>query len=1177
MSRSPILWPLPAAFRPGPAIALALLLAMTSPRGMVTSGYAAETTPLPTITDPSLVWSMPTEQKSLVHPLRIEGRVDYFDPSFKLFWIERDHVVAYLQLSAKAPALHTGQYVAIEGTIIPNQGLEADRVEVKVLQENAPVTPLATLGRINDTATLGSRIVTAEGYVDSQQYIDADHVRLLLIVENRQVICWVKPTDPKHVPDWQGRFVRATGLYSSRFDPTHTRMTIEFWLGVESGLQVLGTLQDYSLFDRPVTPIGNLFELPEGTETKVHGRLEEHDVGTSMILRDETGQVEIRSIQQQRLPVNSEVEAVGRIRSTGDHWVLDEGLYRQSKTSPAGTNTNSGQGDGTLKTVAQICALGSSEATGNRPVDITGMVTWSLPETEFFYLQDVTGGIRVYYDRSKTGLIPYGKYFRVKGSTRPGRLEPVVVLDDFTDLGSMSHPRPQPITLQEAFAGKTDGEWVELRGFLRDTVSEGDWRWIHVTTPVGDFTGHLQSPVNFVANPGSLIRVHGVCEATVGDDGRVSSIVLRIPFLHDITIEQDAPANFYDLPRRPVRSLESLALGENMMRVRVSGVVEHAVTGQRFYLQDNGVGLLLLSHQKQPLQAGDRVEAVGILGHEGFRTILREAVYRRIGSGPAPEPQGVENPGKPSPSLDASLVRVRGRLLDVLESPGRTRLALQQGSAFFEAILEQPTGAVPPDLSIGAGLEVTGIYQQVFDDSGRARGFRVQLRSPGDVVVYAPARLWTVQRALVTIAVLAGCIMVGLAWIFALRRRVREQTTQIRTQIEQQSRLESEVQRAARLESLGVLAGGIAHDFNNLLTVIMGNLSLIKLAPQVMNAEADRVCEIERGTIRARDLTRQLLTFARGGDPLRTSTALPGIVREAMDLVLQGTRVHAEYNFPPDLWSAHVDRDQIAQAVQNMALNAMQAMPSGGVIRVALTNSGSAPIGLSPGRYVRLTVADSGEGIPPEILPRIFDPYFSTRKSGSGLGLATVYSIIKKHQGRIEVNSHSGHGATFTIWLPAAEVTAAARPEPARPVALPIALIPGSQPRVLLMDDEESIRLLGSTLLSRMGLEPTVVADGAGAIREFELARDAGRPFSLLIFDLTIPGGIGGQAAMAAIRQIDGRVPAIVSSGHARDPVMANFQTHGFQAVVEKPYEVKMLAETVRRLLPTLSGSRQQT
>ncbi len=1144
---------------------------------MVSPGYAAEPLPLPTITDPSLLWLMPTEQKALAHPLRIEGRVDYFDPSFKNFWIEKDHVVTYMQLSAKAPALRTGQYVVIEGTIVPNHGLEADRLEVKVLQEDAPVTPLETRGRINDTATLGGRIVTAEGYVDSQQYIDKDHVRLLLIVENRQLICWVKPTDPKHVPDWQGRFVRATGLYSSRFDPTHTRMTIEFWLGAENGLQVLGTLQDYALFDRPVTPIGNLFELPGGTQAKVRGRLEAHDVGTSMILRDETGQVEIHSIQQQRLPVNSEVEAVGRIRSTGDHWVLDEGFYRQSKTSSADTNANSGQGEGTLKTVAQICALGTSEAAGNRPVDITGMVTWSLPETEFFYLQDVTGGIRVYYDRSKTGLIAYGKYFRVKGSTRPGRLEPVVVLDDFTDLGSMSHPRAQPITLPEAFAGKTDGEWVELRGFLRDTISEGDWRWIHVTTPAGDFTGHLQSPVNFVANPGSLIRVHGVCEATVGDDGRVSDIVLRIPFLHDITVEEDAPTDFYDLPRRPVRSLESLASGENMMRVRVSGVVEHAVAGKRFYLQDDGAGLLLLSHQKQPLRAGDRVEAVGILGHEGLRTVLRETVYRKTGSGPVPEPRTVENPGKPSPLLDASLVRTRGTLLDVLKSPGRTRLALQQGSAFFEAILEQPAGEAAPDLSIGAGLEVTGIYQQVLDDSGQARGFRVQLRSPDDVTVYAPARLWTVQRALVTIAVLAGCIMLGLAWIFALRRRVHEQTTLIRTQIEQQSRLESEVQRAARLESLGVLAGGIAHDFNNLLTVIMGNLSLIKLAPQVMNAEADRVCEIERGAIRARDLTRQLLTFARGGDPLRTSTALPGIIREAMDLVLQGTRVHAEYNFPPDLWSAHVDRDQIAQAVQNMALNAMQAMSSGGVIRVALGNSSGAPIGLPPGRYVRLTVADSGEGIPPEILPRIFDPYFSTRKSGSGLGLATVYSIIKKHQGRIEVNSHAGHGATFTIWLPAAEVPATVKPEPVRPVTAPVALIPQSQPRVLLMDDEESIRLLGSTLLSRMGLEPTVVADGASAIREFELARDAGRPFSLLIFDLTIPGGIGGQAAMAAIRQIDARVPAIVSSGYSRDPVMANFQTHGFQAVVAKPYEVKMLADTIRRLLPALNGSRQPT
>jgi signal transduction histidine kinase/ActR/RegA family two-component response regulator len=1143
---------------------------------------AAESAPakpaVPAVTDPADIWSMPTSEKTIAHPLHIEGRVSYYDRGFKLFWIERNDAGVYILLSDAPPALQTGQYVTIDGTIIPSQGLRADSVTVHVLQENAPITPLASKGRINDLTALNSRIVTTEGYVDSQLMVDADHIRLILIVENRPVICWIKPDDPAHVPDWRGRLIRVTGLYSSRFDPTQTSTSIEFWLGRQSYLQILGTLSDNAEFRRPTTPINELFRTSPGTAIHIRGTIETHQVGKSMTVRDATGQVEVRSIQQERLPAGSEVDAVGKVAFSNAQVVVDTALYRPTKALPRSATTPDATpaSNAPLKTVAQIRALGADEAAQRRPVQINGMVTWSLPESDFFFLEDLTGGVRVYYDRAKTGSISFGKYFSLTGVTRAGRITPAVDLRDFTDLGSMSHPPAKPITLDQAMTGREDGEWVELRGFVHDIVSQGDWRWIHVTTPSGDFTGHLQNPVNFVANPGSLIRIHGVCETNLDADGHISGITLRVPFLHDITIEEDAPADYYDLPRHSLADLERLSAGQTMMRVRVTGTVVHAVPGQNVYLQEGNKGMLLLTHETESLAPGDQLEAVGILGRDGARTVLRETVYRRTSGGATPEPFVLTNTQHLAPNADNRLVRLRGTLIDVLRRPAQLRLTLQQDNTLFEATLDHPPAdAAEIDLPVGAGLEVMGIYRLVFDDSRQPHGFQLLLRTPGDVQIYSPAKLWTVQRALAVAAILAGCMLLGIAWIRSLRQQVQRQTRQIRAQMEQQARLEAEVQRATRLASLGGLAGGIAHDYNNLLTIIMGNLSFMKFNPLVMNTESERIRDIEQGAIRARDLTRQLLTFAEGGDPLRTATDIFATVRGAAERVVGGTNVRCVFEIAPDLKRAHVDQEQIAQVVQNLVRNAVQAMPGGGTIRIVLSNVEVTGSSFAPphGSYVKLTVTDAGEGIPADALPRIFDPFFSTRNSNGGLGLATAYSIVKKHGGHIEAHSTVGHGATFTIWLPVA--TAMEKPLSVLEAEIkPANRKPDAPPaRVLLMDDEDSIRRLGSMLLQRMGLEPTTVADGASALKELECAQNAGRPFSLLILDLTIPGGMGGKDTIEAIRKTGVQVPAIVCSGYSRDPVLADFIAYGFQAVVTKPYQISYLTETIQRFLPQAGKS----
>jgi signal transduction histidine kinase/CheY-like chemotaxis protein len=917
-----------------------------------------------------------------------------------------------------------------------------------------------------------------------------------------------------------------------------------------------------------VTAINEIYRKPLTDEIHVRGSIQSQDIGSSMVIRDETGQVIVRTVQRQRFPLGTEMDVVGRIATAGAQWVLEPALCREVSSAVKGS-TSPRRSPLIIDSVGQIRNLTQEDAARNLPVKVTGTVTWAHPGEDYFYLQDINDGVRVNLPRGRMDLPALVKYLTIEGVTAGGPSGPVVMANRYEDLGAMSPPPARSVTFDQAIMGTENGQWVEMRGFLRSMVSSGDSRSIYVTTPSGEFVGRMNSSVPFVANPGSLIRVKGVCLATAGADGKSTVMTLLVPFLHNITIDEDAPIDPYDLPLRSMRELGRLSAGQNLMRVRVSGVVIKVVPGEFVYLQDDRAGVLLFTRAATPVAPGDTVEAVGILGREGFRAVVREAVYHKLGSGVDPTPLQLAEPSRFTAALDGRLVNVRGTLIDALRQPQHTQLTIQSGNTLFEAVLDHPAGAVAPDgCRLGAMLEITGVCRAVFDDARQLRGFQLQLRSWSDVAVVHGPRLWTVQRALAVASILGIAALLGVAWVLALRRRVHQQTEQIRGQMERQARLEAELQRAARLESLGVLAGGIAHDFNNLLTVVIGNLSLAMFDPKIAESAGGFLREIERAAFRARDLTQQLLTFARGGNPVRASVALPEIVREAAGSMLHGSSVRCEYDVSPGLWSADVDKDQITQTVQNLTLNAVEAMPAGGVIRISLANedvAAGAHHSLAPGRYVRMAIADSGTGIKPEILSRVFDPYFSTKEVGGGLGLATVYSIIKRHDGWIEAESTHGHGATFTLWLPA---SGAAKQMPPPPVPVPApAVLSFRTARVLLMDDEDGVRRLGETLLLRMGLKPVTVSDGGAAMEVFTAAQKSPQPFDLVILDLTISGGIGGREVIERIRKLDPNVPAIVSSGYSNDPVLADFASYGFQAVVPKPYEVNQLAETVKRLL----------
>ncbi len=389
--------------------------------------------------------------------------------------------------------------------------------------------------------------------------------------------------------------------------------------------------------------------------------------------------------------------------------------------------------------------------------------------------------------------------------------------------------------------------------------------------------------------------------------------------------------------------------------------------------------------------------------------------------------------------------------------------------------------------------------------------------------------------------------------------------------ITEKRKIQEEMGKMQKLESIGLLAGGIAHDFNNLLTGIIGNMSLAKLRTVPQSKIYHCLTEAGKAADKAKELTYQLLTFSRGGAPIKQTSSIEELVKESADFPLRGSNVKCRYDFPSHLKCVEVDRGQLSQAIHNLVLNAEQAMPEGGIITIEAREVTLAPNECPPvpkGEYIRISIIDQGVGIPREHLSSVFDPYFSTKQRGSGLGLATVYSIIHRHNGYILVESKLGEGAQFHIYLPASEkqVKAVRRVRANLEVGT-VELLPAKNKRILVMDDKETIRNTAQNILKYLGYEVALVEDGSSAIRLYREARENKRPFNAVIMDLTIAGGMGGKEAIKHLIEYDPGIKAVVSSGFSDDPIMSKFQEYGFKGVLSKPYQVEELRDVLDELM----------
>lgn len=381
--------------------------------------------------------------------------------------------------------------------------------------------------------------------------------------------------------------------------------------------------------------------------------------------------------------------------------------------------------------------------------------------------------------------------------------------------------------------------------------------------------------------------------------------------------------------------------------------------------------------------------------------------------------------------------------------------------------------------------------------------------------------------------------------------------------ITQKRKYEEEIIRSSKLDAISTLAGGIAHDFNNVLTAIVGNVSLAKLKTEDPEFVSGILTDTESAAYRAKDLTQQLLTFSKGGAPIKAVSNIKDLLREVVYFHLSGSNVKVETDIEEDLWNASIDEGQMSQVIGNIVINAKQAMPEGGRIWVTAMNivvASDDGLRVPEGQYLRISIRDEGCGIPPEHLGRIFDPFYTTKPEGNGLGLASSISVIKNHDGNVEVLSSPGQGAEFIIYLPATE-------EKPQEVSGQEALIARGSGRILFMDDEDFILKSISGLIRAFGYEVDCIHNGFEAVMAYRNAMVAGRPYDLVITDLTIPGSMGGKDTAQKLIEMDPKVKVIATSGYSNDPIMSSYRAYGFQDIIIKPYSLKTLSTVIARVL----------
>ena len=1097
----------------------------------------------------------------------IECDVLYYNPTWRILWVQSGERGEYADPGSVPLPMRSGDRVRFRGTLTaPVNELKfagaTTEIIGKVVTTPRPLPPEAV-----DLNLYRNALVTFEAWVDKQDQIDAGVLRLTLSQQGRAVFALVSLGDVVVVDALVDRRVRVTGVFAPRIDPMGNLTELQVMVPGPEGIEAIGSVADDPRFDAPLRLIEELPSRPIGELVRLSGEVINQNVGHFITLRDLSGQITLRTPQIRYLNVGETVEVVGTISAVTASPSLTAVSFRKRSIAPTNRTAASAASRRLLNLAARVRELPDAETNAGHVVNLRGVVTWSHPASSRFYLADSSGGIAIERSPDSPFFGP-GAMLDVRGAVEPGDFAPIVRASQIFPIGTIAYPQPKPTDLEHALAGVEDAQWVAMQGFVFNTSLADGICTLDVATNQGDFKIRVPTASSLKKLPYAVVEAQGVCATQVQGDGQLQRIELWVPEDTLITALENAPADPFAQPELPLSRLGRFNPGREIKDfVKVSGTVLFHHPDHWLYLANEDQVLRIHTRDPALQPSGRQLEVAGRLGRDRGGIVLREAMLRTTGTGRLPAVRPIDAATDDLPAFEGHLIAVTGTLINRLVTADHLRLTLQNQGTIFDADLSAAHSDRGDDTlpAIGAQLRLTGVLVPALGTAALNSGFSLRLRTIDDIDVLSPAPWWTPRRLTAVTVSLLLAVGMGFLWVHVLRRRVQEQTAQITAQLAREARMTEQLQHATRLESLGVLAGGIAHDFNNLLTVVLGNLSLLRLDTAPGSPTDHSLSDAERAVGRAKQLTMQLLTFAKGGSPVRHAEDLPGIVREVAQFATHGSNVRCVLHLAGDAWPAHVDKGQIGQVVQNLVINALQAMPDGGTLTLRLVNELTTverPAHLPPGPYLRLAITDTGCGIPAARIPRIFDPYFSTKKEGHGLGLATVYSVVRKHHGDVQVQSVEGRGTTFTIWLPAAEESRAASVPP-KTQRIPR----GEGQHIIVMDDEADIRALALKMLHQLGYQATGVADGVEGIATYQRTRGTDQARAAVILDLTIRGGMGGVETLARLRKLDPGVKAIASSGYSSDQTIAAHQEHGFDGLIPKPYDIAQFARALHRTL----------
>jgi PAS domain S-box-containing protein len=730
------------------------------------------------LTNITEIWGLPRAERMIPQRIRTEVIVYFFDAEWNNAFGECQGIPTWLPIADSPLPLKPGQRVAIDGVILPiSQKILWDQTQIRIIEEGVPLNVETVADPGKNPQALKNHLVALEGLIDGEVK-DPTHYKLSILLANTSATaCMLKGTNNAPPPFKVGDFIRMKCVFAPQFDRSGNLSDLALSVIDRSSLEVIGNLYADPRFRLPITSSEDIGEhSPTNDLIHVEGIVRHHELGKGVALWDATGDVMVESRQSQPLHFGERVEAFGYPFVAGVQRSLRGGFYRLSTS----TNQIAGSPRGIsiqapLRLAGQIRELMPQEASRHLPVSVRGVVTWSHPNSPFAYVQDASGGIRVMNPKWETAeAAKPGTLVMLEGVASEGFFVPVVTNSLVRRIGWWNLEPGQSVSLEQALTGMEDGRWVEMHGFLRSINKTNGLAHFSLSSSGGEFQAWTPATESFDRLKGSIVSLQGVCSAIANSRRQLTGIELWVPDDRYIRVKEAAPDDLFYLPLRSLGDLRRFNLQNELnRRVRTAGTVVLHAPGRYLYAQDGSDTVFALSHQKDPLQPGDKVELSGFPGNEGRRLLLREAVYRKLSSGAEPPPAPLPDLNSVNLDLEGILALAEGSLLNIAEKGGETRLLMQNKGSIFEAKLEPSAaqaGQRRPALPLGCRLAVTGVYEVSSDEYGAPTSFLLHMRSWNDAHLLQHPPWWTAARLTWVLLGVCSVFLGALAWGLQMSR-----------------------------------------------------------------------------------------------------------------------------------------------------------------------------------------------------------------------------------------------------------------------------------------------------------------------------------------------------------------------------------------------------------------------